>query len=78
MAALALVLTPATSTLPYGTNVQNNCGWISFWSVEILRLKTISVGAALVCRCHRSTRPPTYASGRTRGPRILGPPDNQS
>ena len=29
-------------------------------------------------RCHRSTRPPTYASGRTRGPRILGPPDNQS
>eukprot|EP00731_Ephydatia_muelleri_P017212 Em0010g310a len=25
----------------------NNCGWISFWSVEILRLKTISVGAAL-------------------------------
>ena len=47
---LALVLTPATSTLPYGTNVQNNCGWISFWSVEILRLKAISVGAALVCR----------------------------
>ena len=43
---LALVLTPATSTLPYGTNVQNNCGWISLWSVEILRLKTISVGAA--------------------------------
>ena len=40
---LALVLTPATSTLPYGTNVQNNCGWISFWSVETL---TISVGAA--------------------------------
>ena len=47
---LALPLTPATSTLPYGTNVQNNCGWISFWSVEILRLKAISVGAALVCR----------------------------
>ena len=47
---LALVLTPAISALPYGTNVQNNCGWISFWSVEILRLKTISVGAALVCR----------------------------
>ena len=44
---LVLVLTPATSTLPYGTNVQNNCGC---WSVEILRLKTISVGAALVCR----------------------------
>ena len=34
---LVLVLTPATSTLPYGTR------WISFWSVETL---TISVGAA--------------------------------
>ena len=39
---LVLVLTP------YGTDVQNNCGWISFWSVETLRLKTISVGAALL------------------------------
>ena len=46
---LVLVLTPAPSTLPYGTNVQNNCGWISL-SVETLRPKTISVGAALVCR----------------------------
>ena len=46
---LVLVLTTAPSTLPYGTYVQNNCGWISL-SVETLRPKTISVGAALVCR----------------------------
>ena len=47
---LVLVLTPAPSTLPYGSNVQNNRWWISYWSVETLRPKTISVGAALVCR----------------------------
>ena len=47
---LVLVLTPAPSTLPFGSNVQNNRWWISYWSVETLRPKTISVGAALVCR----------------------------
>ena len=35
-------------------------------------------GSASLRRCHRITRPPDNASGRTAGPRILRPPDSQS
>ena len=50
MAALDTCIAWFLHLHPYGTNVQNNCGWISSWSVETLRPNTISVGAALVCR----------------------------
>ena len=58
--------------------VSYKCTFSAVFGGGLRRAKGGQAMAPMPDRCHSSTRPPDYSSGRTHGPRILRPPDIQS